>query len=209
VHLAVDASSEVTRWKPLVQWLLAIPHLVILYALRTAAQAIGIVSWFWILATGTLPAGLASFQAMYLRYGARTYAYVGFLHEDYPPFAFVATPEDPGDEGHVRFDVEPRLEGRNRLTVFFRVVLVIPHALVLALLGLALAVVMLVAAVAVLVTGRWPGGLQPFVVAVARWSLRVDAYLLLLVDDYPPFAFDDLGARTTDADPVGPPPAPA
>jgi Domain of unknown function (DUF4389) len=188
------APAEPTRWRPFAQWLLAIPHLVILQALRGVAQAVAVVSWFWILVTGRLPAGLAAFQAMYVRYWMRTAAYVGFLREAYPPFAFSTTTEDPGDDPDVRVDVSPRLEDRNRLTVFFRLVLVIPHAVILALLGLAVTLVLVVSAFAILFGGRWPEGLRAFVVGCARWWLRVEAYMLLLVDDYPPFAFDDLSA---------------
>jgi hypothetical protein len=188
------APPETARWRPFAQWLLALPHLVILQALQGVAQVVAVVSWFWILVTGRLPAGLAAFQAMYVRYWMRTASYVAFLREAYPPFAFTATAEDPGDDPDVRVEVSPRLDDRNRLTVLVRLVLVIPHAVVLALLGLAATLVLLVSAFAILVTGRWPAGLRPFVVGCARWWLRVEAYMLLLVDDYPPFAFDDLSA---------------
>jgi hypothetical protein len=205
-RLDIEAAPEQDRWRPFAQWALALPHLVILQALQAASQAVAVVSWFWILFTGRLPAGLASFQAMYLRYWMRTASYVGFLREAYPPFGFTTSVEDPGDDPHVRLDVSPRLEDRNRLTTFFRLVLVIPHVLVLALLSLAALIVLVVAAFAVLFTGRWPDGLRAFVVGTARWSLRVEAYLLLLVDDYPPFAFDDLseGPRGGAPEPVAP-----
>ena len=42
----------------------------------------------------------------------------------------------------------------------------------------------------VLFTGRWSPGMRDFVVGVMRWNTRVSAYLLLLVDDYPPFSLD-------------------
>ena len=205
-RLDIEADPEQDRWRPFAQWALALPHLVILQALQAASQAVSVVSWFWILFTGRLPAGLASFQAMYLRYWMRTVSYVGFLREAYPPFSFTTSVEDPGDDPHVRLDVSPQLQDRNRLTTFFRLVLVIPHVLVLSVLSLAALIVLVVAAFAVLFTGRWPDSLRAFVVGTARWSLRVEAYLLLLVDDYPPFAFDDLseGPRGGAPEPVTP-----
>jgi hypothetical protein len=61
---------------------------------------------------------------------------------------------------------------------------------VLFLLGIAAGVSLLIASFAVLFTGRWPDGLRAFVLSVLRWKLRVQAYFLLLVDEYPPFALD-------------------
>ena len=81
----------------------------------------------------------------------------------------------------------PELTDRNRVTVGFRLILVIPHVIVLVLLGIAAAVVVLIAFFAVLFTGRWPEGLREFVLNVQRWYLRVQTYFLLLTDEYPPF----------------------
>ena len=60
----------------------------------------------------------------------------------------------------------------------------------LALLGIAVFVVGVIAVFAVLFTGRWPDGLRGFVLGVGRWWLRFQAYLLLLTDEYPPFTLD-------------------
>ncbi len=66
--------------------------------------------------------------------------------------------------------------------------LAIPHYFVLAFLGLAALVVVVIAWFAILFTGRYPRGLFNYVVGVMRWSLRVSAYAFLLVTDiYPPF----------------------
>ena len=60
----------------------------------------------------------------------------------------------------------------------------------IAVLGIAVWAVYVIAFFAVLFTGRWPQGLRNFAVGFMRWVLRVEAYLLLLTDDYPPFALD-------------------
>jgi hypothetical protein len=184
----LDAPERIANWRPLVHWLLAIPHLVILNALGTVSEVVAVISWFAVLFTGRLPAGLASLQAMYLRYLLRTATYFGFLREEYPPFSFATTFADPGDDPRVGVDLVPELEGRNRLTVGFRLILVIPQLIVLALLAIALFVVGVIAFFAVLFTGRWPDGLRDFALGVGRWWLRVEAYLVLLTDEYPPFA---------------------
>jgi hypothetical protein len=182
-----DTPERIANWRPLVHWLLAIPHLLILNVLGTVSEVVAVISWFAVLFTGRLPAGLASLQAMYLRYTLRTMTYFGFLREEYPPFSFTTTPADPGDDPRVGVEFVPQLEGRNRLTVAFRLILAIPHLIVLALLGIALFVVGVIAFFAVLFTGRWPGGLRNFALGVGRWWLRVNAYLVLLTDEYPPF----------------------
>jgi hypothetical protein len=185
--LAFEAPERVANWRPLANWFLAIPHFVILSALRTLAQAIGVVSWFVIIFTGALPEGFANIQTMYLRYEMRTYTFAAFMREEYPPFAFAMAPADSGEDPRLRVDFAPTLTDRNRVTVGFRIILVIPHLLVLAVLGIGAAVVSLIALFAVLFTGRWPEGMRSFVLNVYRWYLRVQTYMFLLTDQYPPF----------------------
>ena len=62
-----DPPQRIANWRPLVQWLLAIPHLAIVYVLGSVSGVLAIISWFAVLFTGRLPVGLANFQAMYLR----------------------------------------------------------------------------------------------------------------------------------------------
>ena len=93
-----DAPERIANWRPLVHWLLAIPHLLVVEALQSVAQVLAVISWFAILFTGRLPTGIARFQAMYFRYTIRTATYAGFLREEYPPFTLDTTTTDPGDD---------------------------------------------------------------------------------------------------------------
>ena len=187
----VDRAERIANWRPIVQWLLAIPHLVILNALQDLSGVVAVISWFCILFTGRLPDGLANLQCLIIRYGNRTCAYAGFLREEYPPFTFeTVAPADPGSYPPVRTGFVPDLDNRNRLTVGFRIILVIPQAIVLAILVVAAFVAWVIALFAVLFTGRWPEGLRGFVVGVMRWGTRVSAYFLLLTDKYPPFSLE-------------------
>jgi Domain of unknown function (DUF4389) len=185
-----DAPEKIANWRPLVNWLLVIPHFVILYGLRILSQVVGIISWFVILFTGELPESFANIQAMYLRYELRTYTYFIFMREEYPPFAFGMMPTDTGEDPRVRVEFRPQLADRNRLTVGFRILLVIPQVLVLAVLEIVSAVVTVIAFFVVLFTGRWPEGMRTFVLNVLRWYLRVGTYYLLLTDEYPPFELE-------------------
>jgi hypothetical protein len=188
--LTLDAPERVANWRPLVHWLLAIPHWIVLYVLNIIAELAALVSWLVIVITGKDVEGLQGVRIMYLRYSTRTAAYAGFLVEEYPPFAFATTGDDPGDVPRLRVDLAPQLEGRNRLTTFFRLILAIPHFVVFALLGLAMLICFLLAFFAVLFTGRWPDGLREFVVKVMRYGLRFQSYTMLLNDDYPPLSLD-------------------
>jgi hypothetical protein len=185
-----DPPEKIANWRPLVNWLLAIPHFIVLYGLNLVSQVVAFVSWFAIVFTGQLPEGLANVQVMCLRYSTRTYTYAAFLREEYPPFTFATTPSDPGDDPRVRVDIVPQLDNRNRVTVFFRIILAIPQFIVLAVLGIGAVIAVIIGFFAVLFTGTWPPGLRDFVIKVMRWSLRVQAYFNLLTDVYPPFALD-------------------
>ena len=185
-----DPPETVANWRPLVNWILAIPHFVILYGLRVLAQVVSVISWFVILFTGAMPESFANLQVMFLRYETRIYIYASFMREEYPPFAFTTTPVDEGDDPRVRVDFHPELTDRNRLTVGFRLILAIPQFVVLALLGIVAWVVLVVAFFVVLFTGRWSEGARNLVINIMRWFLRVEAYILLLTDEYPPFSLE-------------------
>ncbi len=82
-----DAARDLNRWLPLVKWLLAIPHYVVLFFLNIAAFVVVIVAWFAILFTGTYPRGMFDFVAGVIRWNIRVTAYVVTLVTDrYPPF---------------------------------------------------------------------------------------------------------------------------
>ncbi len=187
--LHLDSPSETQNWRPLVNWLLAIPHLVIANALGNVANLMSIVSWFAIVFTGRMPDGIARFQCMILRYEARAYSYVAFLRQPYPQFEFDMTDTDPGNDP-LRVDFAPQVSERNRVTVAFRLVLIIPVVVYAAIIAIAAAFAVIIAAFAVLFTGRWPHVLRTFVINAGRLTLRVSAYGRLLTDAYPTFALN-------------------
>jgi hypothetical protein len=86
-----DAARDLNRWLPLVKWLLAIPHLIILLFLWLAGLFVVIVAWFAILFTGRYPRGMFHFVEGVLRWGERVIAYAFLLVTDaYPPFRLAA-----------------------------------------------------------------------------------------------------------------------
>ncbi|MEO5724777.1 MAG: DUF4389 domain-containing protein [Ilumatobacteraceae bacterium] len=187
IDLHLDSPRETQNWRPFVNWLLAIPHLVLANALSNVASVLSVISWFNIVFTGKLPDGIARFQCMILRYEARAYSYLAFLRQPYPQFEFDMANDAPGSDP-LRVDVVAQLSDRKRLTVAFRIVLIIPILIYTMLITVAAVFAVIVAAFAVLFTGRWPQRLREFVLNAGRLTLRVGAYGRLLTDTYPSFA---------------------
>ena len=89
VHLTVrypDASRELNRWLPLVKWLLAIPHYIVLLVLTVASMVAVMIAWFAVVITGRYPRPLFNFSVGVLRWNYRVIAYALLLATDkYPP----------------------------------------------------------------------------------------------------------------------------
>jgi Domain of unknown function (DUF4389) len=84
-----DAKNDLNRWLPLVKWLLAIPHYIILLFLFLAVLVVVIISWFAILFTGRYPQGMFDFVVSVMRWANRVQGYAFILITDrYPPFRF-------------------------------------------------------------------------------------------------------------------------
>ena len=150
--------------------------------LGTFAFLLAIVSWFTIVIGGDHITGIRQYTRFYLRWRVRALSYLMLLEDEYPPFGDASYPAS--------LTVEDPVGPRNRLTVGFRILLAIPHYIVLFFVLCAWWVTTIVSWVAILITTRYPPGLYNFGVGALRWLLRVEAYLLLMVDEYPPFALD-------------------
>jgi hypothetical protein len=186
VQLELESPLAVARWRPLVHWLLAIPQLFVVYIVNSVLGLLALVAWFAILFTGNIPTGLFDFMAMALRYQWRVTSYLYFMRESYPPFEFDALNLDPGtDPARVSVAYPERL---SRGLIFVKWLLILPHIIALLFVGIGAVFVGIAGFFAVLFTGRWPQGMQTFLVGVVRWSTRVSAYLYLMTDAYPPFS---------------------
>jgi hypothetical protein len=186
VQLDFQADHHITRWRPLVQWLLAIPHLLIANVLRTLRQILTVISLFTVLFTERIPRPLFDMIAMTYRYEWRAFSYAMFLHEDYPPFDFQPAAADDGVESHtmLSFTYPERL---NRWKPLYKWILAIPHYLVIVALAVAGVIAFIGGFFAVLFTAEYPEVIRGFLVGIQRYTLRVEAYVGLLTDEYPPF----------------------
>ncbi len=91
VHLDIDypdVDADLNRWQPLVKWLLAIPHFVVLVVLAAGALVAIVIAWFAILFTGRYPRALFDYVVGVGRWALRVNAYAFLLVTDrYPPFS--------------------------------------------------------------------------------------------------------------------------
>jgi hypothetical protein len=144
-----------------------------------------VFSWFAIVFTGRMPESLWNFGAFVVGWHFRAQAYIYLLTDEYPPFGDVPSPRAYS----AQFDAE-RPGERNRVTVFFRIFMIIPHLIVLFFLEIAALILTVIAWFAILFTGRFPAGVYGFVAGVLAWRTRVYGYGVLLTDEYPPFSLD-------------------
>ena len=228
VDAALDPQLSRGLW--LVKWLLIIPHVLVLIPLWIAFALVTVIAFFAILLTGRYPRPLFDFTLGVLRWSWRVHYYsYGALGTDrYPPFTLADVPDYPA-RLHVPY---PERLSRGLVLVKWWL-LALPHYVVLSVLvggglwlgtrrdgsgngwddgwgaGGLLGLLVLIAAVALLCTGRYPDSLYRLVLGLDRWSLRVTAYAALMTDAYPPFRLDQGGADPGSV-PAGPiPPQPS
>lgn len=218
VVLEARLDEPLSRWLWLVKWLLVIPHAIVLAVLWVAFAVLTVIAWFAILFTGRYPRAIFEFNVGVLRWTWRVsyYAYGALGTDRYPPFTLGPAPDYPAT-----FDVA-RPERLSRGLVLVKSwLLAIPHLLVIGIIGGSLALgrgrgnggwsllvlLVCIAAVGLLFTGRYPRSLFDFVMGLNRWVYRVVPYVALMRDEYPPFRLDqggdDPAARPA---PAGPPP---
>jgi hypothetical protein len=181
--------------------ILAIPHIILVGGVGAVAVSRGdgrttiggeggllgpvaiflaIVSWFTIVIGGVHIIGIRQFTSFYLRWRARALAYLMLLEDAYPPFGDAPYPSS--------IEIVDPVGPRDRVTVAVRILLAIPHFIVLFFVLFAWTLTTIAAWFMIVFTGSYPQGLYDLGVGALRWRLRVEAYMLLLVDEYPPFS---------------------
>jgi hypothetical protein len=202
--------DQPNRWLWLVKWLLLIPHYIVLAFLALAFVIVTLIAFFAILFTTRYPRRLFDFNVGVLRWSWRVsyYGYMALGTDRYPPFTLADVPDYPAQ---LEIDYPQQV---NRWLPLVKWLLAVPHYLLVgALVGSGYAVAsssdsdpgftysgpsligacVLIAAVALLFTARYPAGLYDLVVGTNRWSYRLVAYVALMTDRYPPLRLDQGG----------------
>lgn len=185
--LVVDSPYELARWRPLVNWLLVIPHAIIASALQALSRVVFLVYWVMMIFTGKLHPGLYGVTAMYERYNVRTSGFLLGYSETYPPFDFNLGPVDNNAYPPVSLVLPPCPDDVPR-SAWLNVFKAIPHYIVLFVYFIGAFAVAVVGWFAVLFTGAWPTGMRDFLVRVANYYYRVWAYVLMVDNEYPSFS---------------------
>jgi hypothetical protein len=191
----------------LVKWLLLIPHYIILVFLWLAFWIVTVIAFFAILFTTRYPKGLFEFNVGVIRWSWRVsfYGYAALGTDRYPPFTLADVPDYPA-----RLDLEYPQQ-LNRWLPLVKWLLAFPqYILVGALVGSGYVVAttmqdgravtystpsligacVLIAAIAMLFTTRYPPGLFDLALGIDRWGYRLLVYVALMTDRYPPFRLD-------------------
>ena len=217
-RLSARLDEPLSRWKWLVKWFLAIPHVIVLVFLWIAYFVLTICAWFAILFTGRYPRGMFDFNVGVMRWTWRVTAYAihAISTDRYPPFSLGEHPEYPAT---LAVDYPERL---SRGLIFVKWLLALPQLIITGILvdggiywsghsnwygpsGL-LGLLSLIAGVALLFTAQYPRGLFDLIIGLNRWGLRVAAYVFLMTDEYPPFRLDQGGEEpVVDAMPAATP----
>lgn len=209
---SMDGRLSPVLW--LIKWFLLIPHFIVLGFLWAAFVVLTVIAWIAILFTGRYPRGLFDFNVGVLRWTWRVmfYGYNALATDQYPPF----TLQDV--EYPARLTVTYPKELSRGLALIKWWLLAIPHYLIVGLFttgiwswttnhslteqaavqvgGGLIFLLALVAALALLFTGRYPRGLFDLLMGLNRWALRVGSYVALMHDEYPPFRLDMGGEET-------------
>jgi hypothetical protein len=220
VVLVGHLDPQVSRWQWLVKWVLLVPHVIVLIPLWIAFVLMTVVAGVAILFTGRYPRGLFDFNLGVLRWSWRVgfYGYSALGTDRYPPFSLERS-DHPAE-----LDIAYPTELSRGLVLVKWWLLAIPHYLIVAVftggaatwtyqvstdtswqIGLGgglIGVLVLVAAIALLFTARYPAGLFDLVVGLNRWVYRVIAYAALMTDRYPPFRLDLGGDEPRPAPPA-------
>jgi len=181
IGLIVDDDLRRSRLTVFFRLLLAIPQLVWIVLWGIVAELAVIVAWFAALFTGRVPDGLHDFLARFMRASTHLYAYVLLLADPWPPFG--------GAPGSYPVDlrVDPAAP-QNRLTVLFRVVLVIPAVIVAYVFRIVNQVVAFLGWFYCLAMGRMSVGMRDLSAWMLQYEEQTYCYLFLLTDTYPSFS---------------------
>ena len=206
LRLTGELSPRLGRGLWLVKWLLAIPHFIVLLFLWIAFAVLSVVAFFAILFTREYPKGRFDFNVGVLRWSWRVgfYSYSALGTDRYPPFTLNEVSDYPA-----RLEVDyPQSLSRGLVLVKWWL-LALPHYLVVAVFtggawaawtgtgsqwiwssGGLIGLLVVIAGVILLFTGRYPISLYDFVLGMNRWVFRVAAYATLMTHTYPPFRLE-------------------
>ncbi len=184
--LVVDSPYEVANWRPLVHWLMYIPHRIGLYIMSFVASFIFVLYWLTLIFTGRLHRDMYGLLIMFQRYETRAGAFLLGFTEQYAPFDFDTGTTDNGIYPPIRLNVPEPPESTSRVAAL-NWILAFPHYIVMAVYGIVAMFVLVIGWFAVLFTGAWPHGMRDFLVKFGNYYMRIWVYVAMVETKYPKF----------------------
>ena len=168
-----------------IKGLLLIPHIIILIFLTILALVLVWIAHWVILFTGRYPEALFNFAVGVQRWTTRTDSWMHGITDRYPPFSF--SERDYPTSFEVRFpDRSSRGVAILGIIILGKLILLVPHIILLWALSYAMLAAAYFSYWAVLFTGRYPRGIFELVTGVQRWTYRSTSWLYAFTDRYPP-----------------------
>ncbi len=182
IHLVLTDDLVRSRLTVFFRLFLFIPHAIWWSLWSIVIFFAALAAWLVGIFTGRVPDSLHAFMAQYVRYTNHIYGYLWIAANPYPGFM-----------GNTGYPVDVEIAApvtQSRLTIFFRLILVIPAAIVNNVLQYVAYIVAILAWFLALFTGRMNKGMEDLLAYILRYQSQTYGYMLLLTQRYPSFSDD-------------------
>lgn len=205
VEYEVDFNPTPNRATTFFRLILAIPWLIVAIFWGILFAFTHLFAWVAVVILGRYPEWLYNFNSGVVRFSIRVSAWVYLQTDEWPPFGLTDDPSYP-----IRVNIAPAAERQSRLKAFFRLILVLPVALIL---SYGTTYIQLLAGVIAWLTivfrGYLPEGVNNMMTFVNSFHARVLGYIALLTDAYPPVGLEKAKLPGAAVAQTPPPAAPA
>jgi hypothetical protein len=176
----VDYTPKRSRLRTFFRSLLAFPHMLLMSVWGSVVNLVTFFQWWIILFTGKRNESISRMQSNWLGYGARVMSYYTSMYDQWPNFG----PEKGDEPTSFTYEFAP---AANRLTSFFRMITIIPAAIVGFFVMIGAAFVYFFSWWAIMFTGKQPEGMFGYLLKTHRFYVGLNAYSMMLTDTYPKF----------------------
>jgi hypothetical protein len=177
--ISIQFPERHSRLTTLFRFILAIPLAIFGYGYEILALICVLITWLAMSITGRYPSGLYKFVSGYVRFYGRFVSYLMLAVDTYPPFSGGAALDYP-----VQVTIPERQPKYSRLKAFFRFIYVLPALIVVAVLGMLLYVLEVLAWIIILISGRLQGFIANYIQFTLGWITKFIGLYFLLIENY-------------------------
>ena len=181
VTYEADYLRERNRLTTFFRLIVAIPWLIVASIYVMAQLVVVIIAWFALIILGRFPEGMYNFVGGILRFTERVNGFMYLQTDEWPPFGIGQDENYP-----IRVNFLPPAGRQSRLKAFFRLILVIPLAILSYAMSYALMAVAAISWLTIVFRGYQPAAIHNALAYLMGWNTRASAYMYLMRDEYPP-----------------------